>query len=83
MFEAIPQRTSILQGHIYIKEVLTEPNEKTCYEVFHLKIPTFILVDTLKNKGLIEDTKGVRVDKTLAIFLYIVARPTGMRRILD
>lgn len=64
----------MLQGHMYVFELLSGPYPGTCYEVFRLERPNFcIICDTLREQNYIKESRGVSVEETIFIFLYVVS----------
>ncbi|XP_060671942.1 uncharacterized protein LOC125424111 isoform X2 [Ziziphus jujuba] len=81
--EKIPQRTSMLSGQNFITELLNG-SEKTCYELFRMDKNIFLSLCTcLKQHEYLKDTKEVRVEEALAMFLIIIGHNVGMRLIAD
>nr|XP_048328401.1 uncharacterized protein LOC107422048 [Ziziphus jujuba var. spinosa] len=81
--EKIPQRTSMLSGQNFITELLNG-SEKTCYELFRMDKNIFLSLCTcLKQHEYLKDTKVVRVEEALAMFLIIIGHNVGMRLIAD
>lgn len=69
---------------MYIEELLDDPNPNSCYEVFRLKRPSFILLcKTLREGNYMKDTKRVRIEEALAIFCHIVGHGARMRALAD
>lgn len=65
----ILQHTSILQGSVYIREVLDNSNTNTCREQFRMSIDTFnSLCDTLRSRNLVLGTDKVSIEEAVGIF---------------
>ncbi|XP_062111476.1 protein ALP1-like [Humulus lupulus] len=81
--EKIPQRTSSLCGEDFVRELLGG-HERTCYELLRMDKNVFIELCTyLKQKEYIKDTREIKVEEAVAIFLIIVGQNVGMRLIAD
>ncbi|KAM6582817.1 hypothetical protein CsatB_009819 [Cannabis sativa] len=81
--EKIPQRTSVLSGEDFVKQLLGG-HERTCYELLRMDKNVFVeLCTCLKQKEYIKDTREVKVEESVAIFLMIVGQNMRMRLIAD
>ncbi|XP_059312579.1 uncharacterized protein LOC132063865 [Lycium ferocissimum] len=64
---------SILTGADFIKD-LTEGHPRGCYDLLRMSVGCFLqLVDEMKTRGLLTDSRTVRVEEQLAIFLFTLA----------
>jgi hypothetical protein len=80
----IPQRTSILMGHMWVHWVLTNPNPNTCYERFRMFPYTFMkLCSTIKNNGYLASSLYVLITEKLAAFLLVVCQARSQRSVAD
>jgi hypothetical protein len=83
MFTKKPCRTSALSGAAYINELL-HGHERRAFEVFRMPITVFEdLCAWLRKDAGLEDTKGLGVEESVAIFLYIVGRNASNRDVQD
>ncbi|KAM6566134.1 protein ALP1-like [Cannabis sativa] len=81
--EKVPQRTSVLSGEDFVKELLGG-HERTCYELLRMDKNVFNeLCTCLKQKNYIKDTREIKVEEAMAIFLIIVGQNMGMRFVAD
>ncbi|PON98198.1 LOW QUALITY PROTEIN: hypothetical protein TorRG33x02_060280 [Trema orientale] len=81
--EKVPQRTSILSGEAFVRELL-DGHERTCYELLRMDRNIFLeLCASLKQNGYLKDTREIKVEEAVAIFLIIVGQNMGMRLVAD
>ena len=68
-----PCRTSQLSGHAYVQEIL-HGNESRCFDELRMKPSMFIdFCDTLKERGLLQNSKHLIVEEQVAMFLFTLA----------
>jgi hypothetical protein len=80
----IPQRTSLLTGHMWVHWVLTNPNPNTCYERFRMFPCTFMkLCSTLKNNCYLGNSRYVKITEKVAAFLLVVCQAHSQRSVAD
>ena len=72
--ERTPIHDSILSGEEYVLEVL-KGHEFGCKREFRMEKAIFCrLVDLLRDKNLLQDTRGVVVEEQVAIFMYAISK---------
>ena len=70
---------SILTGEQYVSEVL-KGHEISCKREFRMeKVIFHKLVDCLREKNLLRDTRGVTVEEQVAIFIYAISKNASNR----
>ena len=79
----IPQRTFMLSGAKFIRDILDD-HPQTCYELFKMDKQTFFnLCDHLKRHENLKDTRWVTIAEAVAMFLLIVGHNVRMRVVAD
>lgn len=69
-----PMHTSKLSGAWRVQEILTG-HESLCKRTFRMEVDIFqALVDKLREKGLLADSKVLAVEEQVAIFLYAISK---------
>ena len=77
--ERTPIHDSILSGEEYVSEVL-KGHELGCKREFRMEKAIFYrLVDLLRDKNLLQDTRGVVVEEQVAIFMYAISKNASNR----
>lgn len=70
---------SILTGEQYVSEVL-KGHELVCKREFRMEKAIFHkLVDLLRERNLLQDTRGVAVEEQVAIFMYAISKNASNR----
>ncbi|XP_023873797.1 uncharacterized protein LOC111986405 [Quercus suber] len=83
-YDKCPMHTSILSGKDYMAKV-RDDNPSNYRDMFRITLDLFYhLVDELKHHGYLKEGNGrVDVQKSMAIFLYIVRHNTWMQPVAD
>ena len=81
--EKKPMHTSRLPGGLYVNEILTG-HESLCKRQFRMEVDIFhALVQKLREKKLLGDSREVSLEEKVAIFLYAVAKNASNRTLQD
>jgi len=80
-----PCRNSILQGHSYIQELLSDDcNPRRAAEGLRMPFPTFrLLMQELQQRNFLVDSRYVSAEEKLAIFLHIVGHKSSNRLVQE